>query len=463
MEDFWNFKPRGKAIQSHVNEYREKLTLWLTDTVGLPKGSQHPAIWSLIQKSSKPPHVIDQETFYEVFSPVQNSGSILGFSLSTIFSKFIIDEFNWCHNQFEAGRSASKAKSRAIFRKKFQPPWVPINKLLDEMGKMSASREAFRFEITTPDEEHIKIQSIQGYSFVANLRNKISGDICNFDNLSSGEKVLLALVISIYYSNESFMLPKVLLLGEVDASLHPSMIRVLLDAIGRAFVSKGTKVIMATHSPTTVALAPEGALHSVQAGNRQKKIVKISKNEGLSILTEGFATFDEGLEALSFSGDRVIIFTEGSNRKILNRYFNISGLDNIKFIDRLDDKSSKEQLVHYYKLISAIGLNRKILFIWDCDAERQVANLEETEGLFKYVIPRNLNNKIASAGIENAFDEDLLSPHCKRIIDPDGSESLRFDNAEKKRFTEKMAKSEDLASFHRFAGLGDKVRQILSL
>jgi predicted ATPase len=332
ISEFWTVKPRNKQIGSVLDLYRVSLNDWLNNPANIARSSQYPAIWSMVQKCGKSPHLLDRETFNELFVPIQNAGSVLGFSLSTIFSKFVVDEFNWTHNEFEAGRSASKNKSSAFFRSKRQPPWIPINKLLDEMGKMSGSKDTFRFEITTPDDNPIRIQDVQNYTFIANLKNKLTGDICNFDHLSSGEKVLLALVVSIYYSNETFKLPRALLLDEIDASLHPSMIRMLLSAIESAFVSKGAKVILATHSPTTVALAPECTLHSVQSGRALKKVIPTSKRDCLALLTEGFATFDEGLEALRFSGERLVIFTEGGNRKILKRFFEISGIEGIKFV-----------------------------------------------------------------------------------------------------------------------------------
>jgi len=54
-----------------------------------------------------------------------------------------------------------------------------------------------------------------------------------------------------------------LLLDEVDASLHPSMIKNLLDVIEKIFLKNGCKVILATHSPTTVALAPEESIYEI--------------------------------------------------------------------------------------------------------------------------------------------------------------------------------------------------------
>jgi predicted ATPase len=82
------------------------------------------------------------------------------------------------------------------------------------------------------------------------------------------------------------MLPRALLLDEIDASLHPSMIRTLLNAVQTAFVDKGSKVIVATHSPTTVALTPASSLYFVEAGPKQKRLEKHHKKKPLRYLVK---------------------------------------------------------------------------------------------------------------------------------------------------------------------------------
>lgn len=461
MDDFWGAKYRNRKHQQHVQSYRSMLTSWLDEPTNIPRTSQFPAIWSLIKKSSMAPHLIDRETFSRLFVPIMDAGSILGFSLSTLFTKYKINEFNWCHNEFSAGRTGGVQKLQIAYRSKTPPPWIVINDLLAEMAKTTGSRDTFRFEVTTPEDHLIPMQDIQNFTFFAQLKNKSTNAICNFDDLSSGEKVLLALACSIFYANDQLMLPRALLLDEVDASLHPSMIRTLLDAIQTAFVDKGSKVIVATHSPTTVAMTPASSLYFVEAGPKLKKVRKTSKREALALLSEGFLTFDEGLEALKFSGEKLMLFTEGHNRKIFGRYFELAGIDGVKMIESLDDKSGKEQLTHYFRAISALGLNRPFLFVWDCDGESEAKKVPESEQLFKFVVPTNPDNKLAMKGIENAFAESLLAPHCKTTTRADGEVIRQFDERQKKAFADKIVKSTDLNDFLGLDGLRIKIEKIL--
>lgn len=462
VKDFWGAKFRNKNQQNHLENYRSSITAWLESPANIPRTSQFPAIWSVIQKSSLPPHLIDRDTFSRLFVPIMDAGSILGFSLSTLFTKYKISEFNWCHNEFSAGRNGGVQKLQAAYRSRTPPPWIAINDLLADMGRTTGSRDTFRFEVTTPQDQLIEMQHIQSFTFVAQLKNKTTNALCNFEELSSGEKVLLALACSIFYANDFLMLPRALLLDEIDASLHPSMIRTLLNAVQVAFVDKGAKAVVATHSPTTVALAPASSLYFVEAGPKQRKIRKTSKKESLTLLSEGFVTFDEGLDALKFSGEKLVLFTEGHNRKIFSRYLELAGIDGVKTIDTLDDKSGKEQLAHYFQAISALGLNRAVLFVWDCDGDSDSKKLNESENLFKFVVPKNLDNTLATKGIENAFSELHLEQHCTKTERANGDVIRRFDSDRKKAFAEKIIKSQHLGDFTGLAGLGKKIEEILS-
>lgn len=50
------------------------------------------------------------------------------------------------------------------------------------------------------------------------------------------------------------------------------MIQHLLNVIENVFIKNGCKVILATHSPTTVALASEESLFEIQKGRESQKM-----------------------------------------------------------------------------------------------------------------------------------------------------------------------------------------------
>ena len=105
-------------------------------------------------------------------------------------------------------------------------------------------------------------------------------------DLTTGEKVLMSLAMAIYNSAEKNIKNKILLIDEPDAALHPQFSKFLLETIKTYIVNEaGVKVIITTHSPTTVAMADEESIYEM---NREEKIpLKVSKARALSILCEG--------------------------------------------------------------------------------------------------------------------------------------------------------------------------------
>jgi energy-coupling factor transporter ATP-binding protein EcfA2 len=119
-------------------------------------------------------------------------------------------------------------------------PWDVVNETL-----LVAS---FPYEVVSPQKTKLLDQ------YALRLKDRQSGvEIAALD-LSSGEKVLLQLVLWLYTAGKGGLFPKLLLLDEPDAHLHPSMTTQFLDVISEVLVNRhGVRVIMTTHSPSTVA------------------------------------------------------------------------------------------------------------------------------------------------------------------------------------------------------------------
>lgn len=143
----------------------------------------------------------------------------------------------------------------------------------------------------------------------------------SFHELSSGEQTLIALSLLISETN-SKILPRLILLDEIDSSLHPTMISRLLKVIKEKFVEKHhLKVIMVTHSPTTVALAPNDSIFIVYKTG-DKKIRQLDRSEAIEILTEGFAVLNPEDSNLGIAyniehSNLPVLFTEGITDKII--------------------------------------------------------------------------------------------------------------------------------------------------
>ena len=88
--------------------------------------------------------------------------------------------------------------------------------------------------------------------------------------------------------------PALLLLDEVDAMLHPSMVGALVSCLKDLFVVHGTKVMMASHCPATVALLEEGEVFRVSRDGGQVRIRPVTRSEAVEELSDGIATLDTG-------------------------------------------------------------------------------------------------------------------------------------------------------------------------
>ncbi|WP_426124595.1 ATP-binding protein [Pseudomonas sp. PSPC2-3] len=153
-------------------------------------------------------------------------------------------------------------------------PWDVINSMLEMVFD-----EKFVFSV--PDE------SSDAYDYVAQLMLKGSGEVLTPDALSSGERTLLWLVLTLfntqYGKTIASAVPKLLLIDEPDAFLHPKMVEKLYTVLNTFTKIFGTYVFITTHSPTTVALAPLDSIYVVD----ESGAFLVQKDLAISELLDG--------------------------------------------------------------------------------------------------------------------------------------------------------------------------------
>lgn len=155
-------------------------------------------------------------------------------------------------------------------------PWDVVNEALKVAG--------FPYEVVNPT----KVGLLEHYAL--KLKDNSSGIEIHPGDLSSGEQVILQLILWLFSSSKEDVFPKLLLLDEPDAHLHPSMTVQFLDVISEVLVRKhGVRVIMTTHSPSTVALAPEGSIFQMERGQSTIQLVS-DRAAIISVLTAGLIT-----------------------------------------------------------------------------------------------------------------------------------------------------------------------------
>ena len=159
-----------------------------------------------------------------------------------------------------------------------EPPWNFVNSILE-----AASLD---FRINQPPK-------YEDRPYEPILTDQVRGTQVKFADLSSGEKILMSFALCLYYAEDRRQLvdyPKILLFDEIDAPLHPSMTQSLLRTIQEILINRhNIKVILTTHSPSTVALAPEDSLYAMYKADN-KHLQKTTKDKALAILTTGVPT-----------------------------------------------------------------------------------------------------------------------------------------------------------------------------
>lgn len=213
-------------------------------------------------------------------------------------------------NDMKRGDDSRTGEKTALSNEEFIqklgiPPWEQLSELLKGFN--------LPYKVCEPNFDISRAASL----CFEDVNNPNNSQIKASD-LSSGEQVLLRFALSIFnYIPEQakVILPKILLLDEMDASLHPEMVQKWLQVIQEYLVKeKQIKVMLTTHSPTTVALVPDDSLYEMIRNEAPPK--KISKQEALNHLTVGVPTL-----AIDFSGQRQVFVESDTDVAVYGSIF----------------------------------------------------------------------------------------------------------------------------------------------
>ena len=267
-----NVRERKLPLKNFLHEaYRAdslRDTRFLIDRV-ICSSSKETEYWNTSEE--------DFEKYYDYNIGDKSKTELFTSNLASIFKVY---QIRLDQNQYNGYRNEKYNENRKIlnleeFKRFYGPkPWDLINDM------MSNAKLPYRVNNPEGDDRNI--------DFHLQFTDPIRGISIQANDMSTGEKVLLSLAIAIYNTSEEAVKPDVLLLDEPDAALHPEFSKVLIDSIREQIVARsGVQVIMTTHSPSTVAMAPEESLYRMD--REIGKPVKITKHMAISILTEGLS------------------------------------------------------------------------------------------------------------------------------------------------------------------------------
>lgn len=167
-------------------------------------------------------------------------------------------------------------------------PWHVLNDVLKAAD--------FSYRVVIPSLPTYQRYNQTPLSYTLGLEDRDNGQQIQPADLSAGERVMFQVALW-YFSfaqrrkdNVSEDIDRLLLLDEPDAHLHPALTRTFLDVVQEELVKKhGIRVLMTTHSPSTVALAPEAGIFVMSRVPPRIRPAE-SRWKALSTLTAGFLT-----------------------------------------------------------------------------------------------------------------------------------------------------------------------------
>lgn len=236
---------------------------------------------NLLQNNSDVPLLaFEEKDFYECFPKNWQSVDMFQQSFGRLFAGY---QKNWMNNKLRylassEGEAVSFLNDKEFIDRFGEPPWIFVNRVLETAN--------IDFRIDQPPK-------YEDRPYEPILIDRITGTQVKFTDLSSGEKILMSFALCLYYARDNRQIvdyPKVLLFDEIDAPLHPSMTQSLLRTINEVLVKgHGIKVILTTHSPSTVALSEEASLYAMYKSEKPR-LRKTTKDKALAILTTGVPT-----------------------------------------------------------------------------------------------------------------------------------------------------------------------------
>ena len=478
VPDFSSFPTSySKGADTYENALRDLVWGGLKERVGqvgshgnrrnIPFGGDPVSLISMAMKQSgKLPHELTRE---DITRSAHYAGNIIENKISRIFREYKLDQYEWAHTQFETRRHAvSLDDVLAEYHQNYPPPWDTLRDVMARMREVTGENCLFDFDFSDPARIRLGIGNFREFKFGAKMTNRTTREQYGLETLSSGEKILMTLCLTAFNQRLGGRRPKLLLLDELDAMLHPSMIRALVEVLMSLFVEQGSKVVMTSHSPMTVAALPEAEVFRVDREGAKIRLVSTSAAQAVEELSEGLATVDAGLRIAALSGKAdVTILTEGHNARHLQRWVELNFPQEVQVFDKLPAHTNKNQLFSYGLMLGAMQPETHFVVVWDCDASKEAQKLLEQLPVNAKVTPFSFckrDNQIAKYGIENNYEEDVLAPFSVKISDNDGRElSRNFNSRRKTEFADHVRQNGDETYFKYFEELRAVVTGILDL
>lgn len=151
------------------------------------------------------------------------------------------------------------------------PPWKTLNILFESLKIDYRFNDSYTADLSWISEQPRLYPVVNGIIDKSSPRE--------VTDLSDWEKVITSLIFSTLNSDIKNNV-KLLLLDEFDATFNPSLTEMFYKVLKDYFIDKWVTVIIVTHSPTTISLAPEDAsFYEVFRYSASQRILPVHRNQ----------------------------------------------------------------------------------------------------------------------------------------------------------------------------------------
>jgi len=296
MIDLWRNDPQRRG------EFSAQIEAW--SQAVRQSSSTNQMLRSVVERIEKsaglPCVVLTEQEFFDNYPLAHRASSPFSVDVSRLCSSYVkmTERNDLVELRHKRGISQQEPLTPEEFISRWgPPPWETINRMFELAG--------LNFVLTTPDAD-------AGRDYQPTLVDKLHHVNIQFSELSSGEKILASVALCLFALEDPRLpveMPEIIMFDEIDGPLHPSMASGLLKIVNDTFVNRFKKrVLMTTHSPSTVALAPDDSIFVMNSDTRT--ITKQSKDRAVATLLCGVPALSIRLE------NRLQVFVESGNDAI---------------------------------------------------------------------------------------------------------------------------------------------------
>ena len=266
-------------------------------------------------------------------------------------------------------------------------PWTILNGLFENLKFKYRFKTDYSFN-TPYMEENPKLRD--------------GDEIRSLVDLSDGEKAILKLAL-ISLDEEISKDLKLVLFDEYEAPLNPSLTEAFYYVIDKFYIEKGIQVIITTHSPATISLAPAFAefYEIFSQKNDSPKIVKVNQYDYEELREANKSFYDKiknqaerifELERISQTTGKLLLVEDKYDQIYKIAYLKIKGIEDLteeNFEEKFSENASFSIHGNYssgglYNVLSCSNYSRdqecSIICLFDFDTEG-FAKFEKTREL----------------------------------------------------------------------------------